>query len=319
MIHGIWITWENQGRNKGISIALGWPLYMIIYNKQRIIRYVLSSFKTLFVILKERPQVVVAQNPSIVLSGFVLLLKNFFGYAVIIDAHNSGIFPMEGRSKLLLILSKLIQRIADLTLVTNDKIKSVVESNRGSAFILPDKIPVVSEYCDFPLSGNINIAYICTYSDDEPFNEVIKAAYELPGNIILYFTGNYEGKIEIDSVPKNIKLLGFIHESEYWSLLSSVDFIMDLTTREGCLVCGAYEGIALLKPLILSDTEALKSYFDKGCIYVAPKAFSIANGIKRAIIEHSDLASNIKFLKREIENEWDDNLNKFKEIINSLC
>jgi len=318
-MNGIWITWENQRRNKGISRALGWKFYEIISYKSAAYRYLLSSIETVLVIQKEKPQIVAAQNPSMVLAILVILLRNILGYKVIIDAHNSGIFPLEGRSQLLMFFSKLLQRHADLTLVTNERLKSVVESNRGKAFVLPDKIPDIPAVGVFPLEGNINIAYICTFSEDEPYKEAIKVSGMLPEDVLIYFTGKYEGKIDIDSIPSNAKLLGFVPEQEYWSLLSSVDFVMDLTTREGCLVCGAYEGIALSKPLILSDTEALKSYFNMGCIYVAPRADSIAYGIRKAIAKHNDLLSDIERLKVSLRTDWNNKLFHLNKVINSLC
>lgn len=317
-MNGIWITWEKQRRNKGISTALGWDLYEIVCKKSGIYRYLLSSIKTVSLILKEKPRIVAAQNPSIILAGLVLLLKKIFGYKLIIDAHNIGIFPLEGRSKFLMFFSKKLQRYADLTLVTNSKLKSVVKSNKGKAFVLPDKIPDVPEVEFYSLEGKVNIAYICTFSDDEPFREVIKSASMVSEDTIIYFTGKYEGKIDINSISTNIKLLGFIPDQQFWSLLSSVDFIMDLTLREGCLVCGAYEGIALSKPLILSNTEALKSYFNKGCIYVEPTAISIAQGIKRAIKIREELSSEVGLLKLSIKDDWEDRLNHFQEIIKLL-
>ena len=315
----IWITWENQRRNKGISYALGWELYDIVHDdKSKVFRYFLSFYKTLKIILKEKPQIVAAQNPSIVLSIIVLLFKKIFCYKLIIDAHNSGIFPLEGRSKLLMFFSRILQKSADLTLVTNEKLKSVVNSNHGRAFVLPDKIPQVPSKNNFPLAGEINVAYICTFSDDEPYKEVVHAAKKLSKDIYVYITGKYEGKININSIPPNVKLLGFISEKDYWALLNSVDLVMDLTTREDCLVCGAYEGIALSKPLILSDTNALRSYFNKGCVYVDSTSESIVNGIKRAVNNINKLKPDIKQLKLSLIKDWNKRIVFMKQIITTL-
>ena len=40
-------------------------------------------------------------------------------------------------------LSYFFQRSADITIVTNDSLKAVVELNKGNAFVLPDRIPAV--------------------------------------------------------------------------------------------------------------------------------------------------------------------------------
>ena len=57
-------------------------------------------------------------------------------------------------------------------------------------------------------------------------------------------------------------------KDEYVSMLYSVDATIDLTNRENCLVCGAYESVAAGKPMILSKTQALMEYFNKGAVYV---------------------------------------------------
>lgn len=318
MKKSIWITWEIQRRNIGISSALGWPLHEIVVNNRGILRYIKSSLKTIQVIINEKPHVVVTQNPSILLTFLVILVKHAFGYKVIVDAHNSGIYPLEGRSKLLMIFSRWLQRNADLTLVTNESLRSVVESNNGQAFVLPDRIPSPAKPDPFPLDGRVNIAFICKFGNDEPYEEVIRAGGDLPADVFIYITGKYDGKVNLRSLTSNVKLLGFLPEKEYWSLLSSADVIMDLTLREDCLVCGAYEGVALGKPLVLSDTQALRSYFSKGCIYVSSNSHSIASGIKRAIQERTSLFSEVKMLRDLLNQKWFRRLKILEERLDAM-
>jgi glycosyltransferase involved in cell wall biosynthesis len=115
-----------------------------------------------------------------------------------------------------------------------------------------------------------------------------------------------------------VKLLGFIPDDTFWALLESSDLIMDLTLREGCLVCGAYEGVALLKPLVLSDTKALRSYFSEGCVYVAPDAESIAEGIHKAIENIGELRSGILRLKERLENSWKATMEELEMTLESI-
>lgn len=315
---GVWITWEHQRRNIGISSALGWDFYEINYDRiERVtlIRYLLSILDTVRVLIKKKPEIVIAQNPSIILAVLIVLLKRVFSYKAVIDAHNSGLFPFEERFAFFMYISRMLQKFADLTLVTNEALKKYVVSNRGKAFVLPDMVPDIQVTGSYTLSGEINIVFICTYAEDEPYLEVIKAARLLPENIFLYFTGKYEGKVNVESKSANVRLLGFVPEEEYWPLLASADIIMDLTLREDCLVCGAYEGVALEKPLILSNTAALKNYFKKGCIYVDPNAPSIAEGIVEAIENREVLISDIKHLRVLMKREWDNSLHRLQDIL----
>lgn len=76
-------------------------------------------------------------------------------------------------------------------------------------------------------------------------------------------------------------LTGFIPEKEYVELLISVDATMVLTCREDCSVCEAYETVAVEKPMILSNTNALGNYFRRGVIY----AEQTAESTQKAILE----------------------------------
>jgi glycosyltransferase involved in cell wall biosynthesis len=317
-MNGIWISWENHRRNKGISKALGFELYEIVCNRcPKMYRYFISIFKTIKIILNAKPNVVIVQNPSKVLVYLVLLFRKIGNYKVIVDAHNRGIFPREGKSKLFMYMSRYFQKCADLTIVTNDNLKSIVEKNHGKAFVLPDRIPEVPDVSLTRLEGKINIVFICTFDVDEPYLEVISAVTDISECVYIYITGKYEGKINDNILKKNINLLGYIPENKYWSFLLSSDIIIDLTLREDCLVCGAYEGIAVKKPLILSDTKATRSYFRKGCVYVKPNAVSIRSGIMLAIERMNQLTEEIDELKFQLSIDWDKKLLNLKDYIES--
>lgn len=318
-IKRIWITWENQRRNKGISSAAGCELFEINYSDTRIIRYIKSLYKTACIIIKNRPDIVVAQNPSIVLAAYIVLLKYIFRYKCIIDAHNAGLFPYDNKIILLTMVSKAIQKMADLTIVTNKVLADVVCINNGRAVVLPDKIPdppdVVSQY---HMSGRKNLAFICSFSSDEPYNEVIEAANDIPNDIHIHITGKYAGKIDADKVPSNIRLLGYIPDNDYWNLLSSADGIIVLTIRENCLVCGAYEAITLKKPMILSNTQAIKSYFSSGSIYTEPTSKDIKDAILCFIDNKDKLTKEVEILEEKLKDAWDDCFADFSKVVTTL-
>jgi len=318
MKRGIWITWERQRRNTGISSALGWPLHEMIDDSPRLIRYGRLIIKTIGVLLRERPDIVCVQNPSIVLALLGILCRGIMGYRCIVDAHNSGLMPLEGRSETLLKIARWIQRRADLTIVTNEEMKALVETNGGKATILPDRIPEVPPVEPMTVRSRRIVTYICTFSEDEPYQEVIKAAGLLEKDTVVYITGNHRDRIDTGSIPSTVKLTGFINEDAYWSLLSSSDAAMVLTIREGCLVCGAYETVAVGRPLIVSDTKALRSYFSRGCIYVTPDSRSIARGIREALERKDELIAEIRRLHGALDRSWGNIFSAFQEEIQRL-
>lgn len=306
----IWITWENQRRNRELSQALNARLFELkeidrIKNPVR--KYFFALFKTMCILVKERPIRVFCQNPSIVLSTFMVTLAKIIPLRVIVDAHNAGLFPLEGRSDFLKTLSWYVIRRATLNIVTNQGLSDYVKLNGGKAFILQDKVPSIPLTPLKKLVGKFNLLFICSYGADEPYNDVFKAAETIDPSIHIYVTGNYEKKnVDPLKLPENVTLLGYIPENEYAQMLNSVDATIDLTTREDCLVCGAYETIAVEKPQILSDKKALRSYFSKGVVYSDNTPQSIVDSIHSIIANQEQLKQEARQLKKQLTIEWNE-------------
>ncbi|SMC50162.1 Glycosyltransferase involved in cell wall bisynthesis [Desulfocicer vacuolatum DSM 3385] len=322
-VHGIWITWERQSRNRGIAAALAWPLVEIECGENRLQRYLKSLIRTLEVLFRERPAVVVVQNPSIVLASVSIWLSRILGFKIVIDAHNSGIYPAEGQVPLLMRISRWLQKKAHLTVVTNRALLDVVHGNRGRGFVLQDPVPLPpcfysQRFKKKSVNGKINVLYICTFSCDEPYREVFEAAAKIDSNIIIQVTGRHGGNIPLDDKPANLQFLGFVPDEIYWERLSSADVIMDLTFRKNCLLCGAYEAVAVEKPLVLSDTAALKAYFDRGCVYVKPCADDIARGIIQAVQNRTRLHHEMKQQKQILRFDWAARQALFKRKLRAL-
>lgn len=311
----VWITWEKQRRNEGISSALGAKLYEILCEEGVCKRYLKSTWRTARILIRENPDLVIVQNPSLILATLAVILKPLLRYRCVVDAHNAGLFPLEGRSSLLNFLSNELQRRADLTIVTNEWLAEVVRRNRGRAAVLPDKIPQAPVTAPFPLEGTTNIALVCSFGSDEPFAEVVEAARYLPEGILIYVTGQYQGKVEPDTLPANMRLTGYLSEVQYWSLLGSADGVMVLTKRDDCLVCGAYEALAVEKPMILSDTKTLRGYFSKGGIYTASKAEDIREAVVNFCRIKEQLAGEVATLKEKLSSEWDCKLSALRMAI----
>jgi len=309
----IWITWEVQRRNIGISSALGIIQYTIDSDRPSLMRYIESIFKTIVILRREEPEVVFAQNPSTLLALLLILIKRFYMKMLILDSHNSGIFLLEGRYALLNKISCWIQKKADLTLVTNDGLRREIERNGGRACVLLDRIPKIDGSRSLALRPGWSVAYVCSFSKDEPFLKVIDAARSLQqSGVTIYFTGSYLGKVDINLLPANIMMMGFLADPDYWGLLETCDLVMDLTTRDDCLVCGAYEGIAAGKPLILSATKATMTVFNKGCVHVENNVASICDGILTSITNYADKVKEIKELRNDLERKWQVDIEKLK-------
>ena len=182
-----------------------------------------------------------------------------------------GVFPVEGRSKFLNVIALLLTRYAYLTIVTNDNLKYYIERRKGRAVVIRDPLPEfdlkISKRARSPVNGKSKICIACVYmAADEPYLEAISGAVKLPGHVQVSITSRLPENLECDQ-PESITLTGFIDEKSYAGILASSHMVMLLTSREGCLNRGAYEAVALNKPMILADTAVIRSYFNKGVVY----------------------------------------------------
>jgi hypothetical protein len=322
----IWITWESQRRSIELAKALEAKLYILECPANDLItllkRYAKLSIKTINIIKKEKPKIIFAQNPSIILASLLCFIKKIFNYMLVVDRHSNFKFnknPKILKWRIFHILSRFSIRNADLTIVTNQFLQKTIDLLGGKGFVLQDKLPLLNIGRKIQLEGERNIIYISSFSGDEPIKEIIKAAKMIKQEWIIFITGNYERIKKADflsKLPINVKLTGFIEETDYQNLLFSSDLIMVLTNQEYTLNCGAYEAIELEKPLIVSGTKTIKQYFRKGVVFTELDSKSIAQSIKWALANKSVLTDEIVSLKNELQIDWNLKYKKLLKIIN---
>jgi len=306
-VRAAWITWERQRRNEGIAHALGVPLYELNIPGGRLRRYAILLPRTARILRDVRPQVLFVQNPSIVLGLGAVVWGRLTGVPVFVDAHNAGLDPRASPRAVLRGIAALITRLARYTIVSNGNLSPMVESYGGRPFVLPDCIPQLPAG-NPPASGSgLRVLFICSYADDEPFEDVIRAARELGPEVTVWVTGNPKDRRErLEAMaPPNVVLTGFLSEADFVGLIRAADVIMDLTTREDCLVCGAYEGIAAGKALVLSDTAATRAYFSQGVVYTRNDVEGIVASLREALAARQQLAADAVALRERLQREWD--------------
>ncbi len=261
----IWITWEVQRRNRSLASALGAELIEFDYKGSRVSRYALLTRKTLAVLYRANVDIVFVENPSIVLSTLVVLWGKFSRSQskIVIDCHNCGIAPKHLKN-----LARWLARNADACIVTNEAMAMLVSSWGGHALVMPDPLPKLNPVQLIELSKP-SILSIFSWAADEPIDQVLSAAQMLADRqveVTIYITGkpDPEKYPATKAPPSNVILTGYLSEEEFDGYLLSCDVVLDLTTRDNCLVCGAYEGVAAEKPLLLSNNKATAEYFTSG-------------------------------------------------------
>lgn len=321
----IWVTWEEQRRNQGVADALGANFHEFDLSKMpRWKKYIVGSLKTLKLFRTERPDVVIVQNPSVVLAFLAVICQWIFRFKAGVDSHNAA-FAIDTNSRILRRLSLFIQRNANFIIAHNDELKLKVQGRGGTVFALPDRVPEIPlptnevEVRSELFTAANKLFYICTFAKDEPYMEVIESAKRNAG-VAYFISGNYK-KVGLTrhDVPGNVFLLGRVSWDEFDVYLHHCDAVMDLTKRDDCLLCGNYEAVAVGKPLITSSTEALRNYFSKGTIYTDNTARNIAMCVD-VMFGHTNLMSDLKRdmieFKDQLSRDWFRRLEAIQEFIN---
>jgi glycosyltransferase involved in cell wall biosynthesis len=314
----LWMAWERQRRSTTLAKELGADLYQLESKLPRLMRYTALSLKTIQILFHKKYAYIFAQNPSVVLCLLIIFLKTCLNKSkVIIDSHTPYL-KLGGIKKIVFnLITKIVYRGADLVIVTNRDLKSQYEQlySKTKFYVLPDKIPEFGDFKPFKFENKINILLICTYAEDEPYVEAFKAMKGL--NATLYVTGN-KRKVSPEALnlkPENVILTDYLSESEYISIINSVDIVMDLTEIENCMVCGAYEALAAGKPIILSNKKVLREYFNEGVIHTRNDAENIAKSIHLAIENLEHLRERIRGLRSKRIKEWSEQWSDLLRIV----
>jgi glycosyltransferase involved in cell wall biosynthesis len=281
----VWISWDDHRRSRVMSRELEVPFEVIRRSKIPVIGVLVTLARTVRALSRTSADTVVVQNPSLLLTTTACAMKRRKGFRVVQDLHSYFSLHIHRgvglRGKVYRLLSRYCIRNADVTIVTNPELKSVIEECGGRGLVLQDAIPTFASSNGHTPAAERRIVYVCTYSEDEPVKEVLEAGRLLDGETKIFVTGRIPEGLRTWSIPQSVKLTDFLSERDYLELLAGSDAVMALTTRDHTLLCGAYEGLAFKKPLILSDKAALRSYFGSNIIYVENTAGSIVDGIRK--------------------------------------
>lgn len=316
---GVWFSWEDHRRSRELSREFNVKYLPITCDMARVFRYPYLSILTIYYLLRNKPSLVFCQNPSIVLSFLLVMLKSIFGYRLVVDRHSNFKFEYKNSSnikwKIFNWLSAFTIKRADFTIVTNDYLKSFCESLGGRGLVLEDKLPcmdlVDESVCPESLAMKekyFDVMVVSTFDSDEPIGEIVDAAKRLPSHIRVFFTGKYgqtfseDERLELKEF--GIFLLGFVDECSYQNLMYHSDLVLVLTKKEYILNCGAYEALSLLKPMVLSNTETIKNYFSSGCLYTTPDSNEIFEKVLLAEGSIDDLCKDIEKFRSGVELEW---------------
>ncbi len=220
------------------------------------------------------------------------------------DTHNVAIISDSNYGVILQPICNFIIKNADILIFTNKNLVEMAEAIGGNAIAIPDPLPQDFHPTPIISKGTMLVLCICSWADDEPIDQILLAGQHLLAqdpNIQIRITGNPQKRGPTPlNIPANIVLTGFLSDDEFHQEFARADVIMDLTDREHCLVCGAYEGVAAGRPIIITDSAVNREVFYKGTVYTKNTGSSIAQSISYAKIEQVRLEAGITMLATEM-------------------
>lgn len=319
MIGALAVSWFEHRRTRELCTGLGIELVLIETTYRGLRRYLLLTARTIALLVRQRPGVLLAQNPSLILGALCVVLRGALGYRLIVDAHNEAVEPHENPQPWIRWLSRWVIRRADLTIVTNRQLAELVRKQQGKPFVLPDRIPAPAPGVVRPLGAGFNVVLIATFARDEPIAEIFEAARG--GELELFVTGNPQ-KLRADvaaRAPPNVRFTGFLAEADYWSLLRAADAVVDLTLKPDCLVCGAYEALAVGKPMLLSNNSASVELFGEGALFTDNTVEDIRCSIERLKRDRVRLGANALLKRNELAAAWSLRAHGLADILRVWC
>jgi glycosyltransferase involved in cell wall biosynthesis len=315
------LSWQDHRRTREICSRLRIDLHTLVTASRGLRRYMTLIPKTIVLLYRHRSSVVMVQNPSLVLTLLAILLRRMLSLRVVVDAHNEAVVPYLNPGALVGWITRWLQRHADRVIVTNRHLARIVAANGGRPVVLADPIPTPPDtVVPVQVRGPFNVVFVSTFAKDEPFDALLAAAAELGDSFRFYVTGNLRhvsSTVRL-TAPPNVMFTGFLDDAQYWSLLRSADVIVDLTMIDNCLVCGAYEGLAVGKPLVLSSNEASRELFGSAACYTHNSSESIADAIRRARADITTVRAEALATRARLERVWESDVRRLRSSLEDL-
>jgi len=311
----VYIAWfPFSAPSESMANHVGAKAYHIHYFKKRrkIIapfKYILASFKTLFVLYKERPDIIFVMNPPI----FAVLVVWFYcclkKSKYVVDTH-SGIFTSNPWRYFLPLYRFLAKQALTNMLHNNPQAHEVASWGAPSMVLEPGPIQTTIDRV-YPFRLGFNVVIISSYDQDEPIFEVIEATRQLP-DINFYITGSLQRAPQVITkhIPANVVLTDFLARKDFLALLKGCDVAVCLTTANNTHQWGALEALEFERPIITSDWPVLRDYFSNGTLHVDNTTISLVTAIEQMRGDHSYYLKGIKNLRKKQRANWDARFSK---------
>jgi hypothetical protein len=262
----LFVSWISyHGRSADLAGVLGATSAFIavgrLTNRRTApVRHLWQAIRTAMLLCRLRPRVLIVMAPPAGLVALALVWRRLTRCKLVVDCHSGAVL---GRP-----LSARLAARADLALVTLRELSGD----------LPNAVAVhdaPAEAVDAPRHDEI--VFPASWYVDEPIAELLAAARTL-GHLRFAVTGRPPAGL---SVPPNVRLTGFLAREEYLRLVGGAPLVLALTSRDLTMQRAAYEAVAAGRPVVASDTQALRSYLGDSAVYAGDLAAAVDEAVSR--------------------------------------
>lgn len=224
------------------------------------------------------------------------LYKKIHGDAKIVNTFHTqvsnGVFRIMGKNYIK-FLSKIYSDVSKIYLCVSDYQKKIIEETTNGK----NKATVINNGVDIKkfrkkkserFFEGFTLGYLGRLDYEKNIINLVKACKELKINIVIGGKGVLYQQVK-GFESENIKVLGWVRESEKSDFYNSIDTFISPSYAEACIPITSLEAMACNKPVILSGCggQENKIVGENAGIICKPDADSIKNAIKR--IMHKDM------------------------------
>jgi hypothetical protein len=246
------------------------------------LRYAFLALRTLALLGRERPKVVLAQNPPIFLPVLLVLTKRFYGFKLVIDHH--AVWSMKTLRQPILsqgiaALERFASSQADSNMSPNNNWTRELRARGATdAFTYHDFIPKPTttakkdrEWNRNPLPPHRFLVIAAHGGHPQELLEEEIAAVSGLQDYLLVITGKrekLEHRISRLKPGNNVIYPGFLDDASYGALKRSADAALSLSTEINTVPHAIHEYLAYGIPTIVLNDSLLRSLFDAAIVEI---------------------------------------------------
>lgn len=253
---------------------------------------------------RHRPRSVIATNPPIFCGLVAFAYCRLARAPYALDSHPSAFgYKANLQGRLMLPVHRFLARRADAVLVTTAEPAEIVRDWGGEPLLVHEP-PARIEIQPRPRRVRPLVSFVNTFASDEPTSEMLEAARDVP-EVDVAVTGSLSRAPRglIESAPDNVAFVGWLDADAYEALLARSTTVVSLTTEPTSVMRSAYEAVYAGRPLILTDTAALRELFPDA-VFADNEPGALASAIRDVVDRLTELDATAPRARRRQHDRW---------------